>query len=295
MSTVIAIAGDLHCGSTIGLCPATGIELDDGGWYDPSEAQLWLWEEWEKHWKVVQSLARKNTLHLVLNGDLIDGDHHRTSQIASPLTGIHIRTAMESLAVPLGLKPKQIHVVRGTPTHVGRSAESEEGIARALHNQGWPIEQDPDTGMYSSYRRRLDIGDVRLDIAHHGRMGQRANTRRSYSALYAFDVWAENALEMWQEMKRGDVQKAWDEKRPPDLGIRSHNHQYMDSGYDHRGVTRMIACPAFQLATEWVHRIAAENMASIGILVIIISDDGQIEVKPLLSEVSRTTPIKGKQ
>ena len=57
----------------------------------------------------------------------------------------------------------------------------------------------------------------------------------------------------------------------------------------------MIACPAFQLATEWVHRIAAENMASIGILVIIISDDGQIEGKPLLSEVSRTTPIKGKK
>ena len=226
---------------------------------------------------------------------MIDGDHHRTPQIASPLTGIHIRTAMESLAVPLALKPKQVHVVRGTPSHVGRSAESEEGIARALHGQGWPVEQDPDTGMYSSYRRRLDIGSVRLDIAHHGRMGQRANTRRSYSSLYAFDVWAENALDMWQEMKRGNLQKAWDEKRPPDIGIRSHNHQYMDSGYDHRGVTRMIACPAFQLATEWVHRIAAENMASIGILVLVIEDDGSVEVKPLLSNVSRTTPIQGEK
>ena len=164
-----------------------------------------------------------------------------------------------------------------------------------MHGQGWPVEQDPDTGMYSSYRRRLDIGSVRLDIAHHGRMGQRANTRRSYSSLYAFDVWAENALDMWQEMKRGNLQKAWDEKRPPDIGIRSHNHQYMDSGYDHRGVTRMIACPAFQLATEWVHRIAAENMASIGILVLVIEDDGSVEVKPLLSNVSRTTPIQGEK
>ena len=295
MSTVVAVASDLHCGSTIGLCPDTGIELDDGGWYAASDAQKWLWSEWKQHWQTVKALSRKKTLHLVLNGDMIDGDHHRTPQIASPLTGIHIRTAMESLAVPLALKPKQVHVVRGTPSHVGRSAESEEGIARALHGQGWPVEQDPDTGMYSSYRRRLDIGSVRLDIAHHGRMGQRANTRRSYSSLYAFDVWAENALDMWQEMKRGNLQKAWDEKRPPDIGIRSHNHQYMDSGYDHRGVTRMIACPAFQLATEWVHRIAAENMASIGILVLVIEDDGSVEVKPLLSNVSRTTPIQGEK
>ena len=188
MSTVVAVASDLHCGSTIGLCPDTGIELDDGGWYEASDAQKWLWSEWKQHWQTVKALSRKKTLHLVLNGDMIDGDHHRTPQIASPLTGIHIRTAMESLAVPLALKPKQVHVVRGTPSHVGRSAESEEGIARALHGQGWPVEQDPDTGMYSSYRRRLDIGSVRLDIAHHGRMGQRANTRRSYSSLYAFDV-----------------------------------------------------------------------------------------------------------
>ena len=50
MSTVIAIASDLHCGSTIGLCPDTGIELDDGGWYEPSNAQKWLWEEWQNHW-----------------------------------------------------------------------------------------------------------------------------------------------------------------------------------------------------------------------------------------------------
>ena len=55
----------------------------------------------------------------------------------------------------------------------------------------------------------------------------------------------------------------------------------------------MISTPAFQLATEWVHRIAVENMASIGLLVVIISDDGDIEVRPLLSNVSRETPIKG--
>jgi|TARA_R110000824_G_C15033094_1_gene659608 hypothetical protein len=295
MSTVIVVASDLHCGSTLGLCPAEGVELDDGGWYKPSKAQKWLWQEWEKHWKKVEDIVRDRTWHLVLNGDLIDGFHHNSVELATPLTSIQIRMGMASLNKCLYLSPKAsaIHVMRGTPAHVGQSASSEESMARALAKEGWPVVPDPDTGNYSSYKRRLDIGSTRISIHHHSRFGQRAHTRRSLSSLYAFDTWAETAIECLREMKNGDLQKAWDEKRPPDLAIRSHNHQYLDTGYDHRGVTRIVHTPAFQFATEWVHKIATNNLADVGILVIIVEDDGSIEVRPLLSSVSRTTPIKG--
>ena len=97
MAHVVAICGDLHCGSTVGLCPPEGLELDDGGMYDPSDAQEWLWQCWESAWKKAKSIIGRDKFTLVLNGDLIDGDHHRSSQIASPLTGIHARCAMESL------------------------------------------------------------------------------------------------------------------------------------------------------------------------------------------------------
>jgi hypothetical protein len=295
MAHVVAICGDLHCGSTVGLCPPEGLELDDGGMYDPSDAQEWLWGCWEEAWKQAKSIIGRDKFTLVLNGDLIDGDHHRTAQIASPLTGIHARCAMESLRVPLALKPSAIHVVRGTPVHVGRSGEVEEGMARGLKNQLYPVIKDPDTGTFSSYRRRLDVDGIRLDIAHHGRMGQRAHTRGSYSRLYGFDIWAEQALDLINEASMAtdpdELWEIWNRKRVSQIAIRSHNHKFQDSGHDHRGSTRVISMPAFQLATEYVHRIAAESLADIGI-VILVCHEGEVDVRPLLFNPGRSTVIE---
>ena len=291
MPHIIAVCGDLHCGSTVGLCPPEGLELDDGGMYEPSDAQNWLWHCWESAWKTAKKVIGKKKFTLVINGDAIDGDHHRTAQIASPLTGLHVHCALESLRVPLALKPKEVHVIRGTPSHVGRSGDAEEGIARALKGQLWPISKDTDTGTMSSYRRRIDVEGVRLDVAHHGRMGQRAHTVRGYANLYGFDIWAERMLEAYQAMLVSeDPLKEFNERRPPDIAVRSHNHRYMDSGYDHRGVTRVVSMPAWQFATEYVHRIAAESLADIGI-VLLICDEGRIEVMPILFNAERSSVL----
>jgi hypothetical protein len=292
MAHVVAVCGDLHCGSTVGLCPPEGLELDDGGIYNPSEAQEWLWQCWESAWKKAKSVIGRDKFTLVVNGDMIDGDHHRTAQIASPLTGIHARCAIESMRVPLDLKPSAIHVVRGTPAHVGRSGEVEEGLARALKNQLYPVIKDPDTGTFSSYRRRIDVEGVRFDIAHHGRMGQRAHTRGSYSRLYSFDIWAEQALDLVKELRgASDLREVFERKKPADIAVRSHNHKFQDSGYDHRGITRVLSIPAFQLATEYVHRIAAEALADIGI-VLFICNKGEVEVQPILFSPGRATVIE---
>lgn len=292
MAHVVAVCGDLHCGSTVGLCPPEGLELDDGGIYNPSEAQEWLWQCWESAWKQAKSVIGRDKFTLVVNGDMIDGDHHRTAQIASPLTGIHARCAIESMRVPLDLKPSAIHVVRGTPAHVGRSGEVEEGLARALKNQLYPVIKDPDTGTFSSYRRRIDVEGVRFDIAHHGRMGQRAHTRGSYSRLYSFDIWAEQALDLVKELRgASDLREVFERKKPADIAVRSHNHKFQDSGYDHRGITRVLSIPAFQLATEYVHRIAAEALADIGI-VLFICNKGEVEVQPILFSPGRATVIE---
>jgi len=219
-----------------------------------------LWARWEEAWAEVKRVKRaeRADLHLVCNGDLIDGDHHRTSQIASVLTGVHLRCAVDSLRVPLALKPRSVHVLRGTPSHVGRSGEVEEGIARVLKAEGWPVVGDPDNpNTASSYWRRLSFDGVRFDLKHHGRMGQRSHTRGSYIRLYAHDIWAE-------AVKRGDV--------PPDIAIRSHNHIAADSGHDVDCPTRVIATPAFQLATEFVYRIGAERLADIGIVLVLVRD-----------------------
>ena len=267
MSHVVAVCGDLHCGSTVGLCPPEGIELDDGGMYEPSDAQRWLWERWELAWKEAKATIGKRKLTLIVNGDVVDGDHHRTSQIASPLTSLHARCAVESLRVPLALKPKAVNIMRGTPAH----------------------------GTLASYRRRIDVVGGWLDVAHHGRMGQRAHTRGSYSRLYSFDIWAEQALDLITEGNTAEsaeeLYEIWKKKQVAQLAIRSHNHKFQDSGYDHRGITRVISMPAWQLATEYVHRIAAEALADIGI-VLLVCDKGDVEVKPILYSPGRSTVLK---
>ena len=275
MKHIVVCVGDTHCGSTVGLCPPEGLELDDEGLYLPSKAQNWLWNNWEEAWGKVKSVKRKNRkakLHLILNGDLIDGDHHRTTQIATGLTGVHMRCAMESLRVPLALKPNTIHVLRGTPSHVGRAGGSEEGIARALKAASWPVVGDPDTGMKSSYSRVIQVGNTRFDIKHHGRMGRRAHTKGPYMRWFAQDIF-------FNHMMDGDD--------PPDVAIRSHFHQFADSGRIHKIKTRAVALPAWQLATEYVHRVA-ESLADIGLVWFEVDDD-DYDMKTVLYKPDRPT------
>lgn len=286
-TVVIGAFGDTHCGSTIGLCPPTGVELDDGGTYLPSLAQRWIWDCWVAGWQHVANIVERERrianddvdLGIVCNGDATDGNHHGTTQILSPAEGAHIKCAVESFREPIKLKPRWAWMVRGTEAHVGKSAGLEEGIAVAWNDEGAPI-QRCDTGAaktWSWWTLPLEIHDKLIVFDHHGRMGQRAHTRASYVRLYAFDVWAER-------MMRGE--------RAPDLAVRSHHHTYEDSGPQHptRKITRVVQMPAYQLATAFVRRIAAESLADIGLVAIVIRPTGEIEVHPHVTYPSRGEP-----
>ena len=279
MKHIVVCFGDTHCGSTVGLCPPEGIELDDGGLYVPNKAQLWLWHNWEEAWKEVRSVKRKNKkakLHLILNGDLVDGDHHRTTQIATAHEGVHVGCAIESLRVPLALKPDSIHIIRGTSAHVGRAGGLEEGIAKALKDQGWKVVVDPDTGTASSYTRTIKFGSRVFQVKHHGRMGQRAHTKAPYIRWYAQDVFFNHVMD-------GDD--------APDIAIRSHYHQFADSGRIHKVKTRLVALPAWQLATEYVHRVA-ESLADVGLVWFEIDDDDDYNMKKILFKPERPTIVE---
>jgi hypothetical protein len=279
MKHIVVCFGDLHCGSTVGLCPPEGIELDDGGLYMPNKGQEWLWNNWEEAWAKIKSIKRNNReakLHLVCNGDAVDGDHHRTTQIATGHEGVHVSCAMEVLRVPLALKPDSIHIIRGTASHVGRAGGLEEGMAKALRSIGWKVVADPDTGAVSSYHRMVKFGNVRFDIKHHGRMGRRAHTKGPYMRWYAQDIFFNYLMD-------GD--------EAPDLAIRSHFHQFADSGKIHKIKTRLVALPAWQLATEYVHKVA-ESLADIGLVWFEIDDDDSYTMKNVLFKPERPTTLE---
>jgi len=257
MAKVIAVTSDEHCRSTVGLCSPKGVALDDGGRYEASKGQKWLWSCWLSFWEKVDTLQIKHKAETwwVNNGDLTDGDHHGTYQIVSKNSIQEREIVRDVLDVPLSLGPKRLFFVRGTESHVGQGGSSEESIARALSDD-WPVEWQQDPHTASWWHLMMECEGVFLDFTHHGRTGLRPWTHWNATNLLAAQITMER-------VKNGE--------RIPDLAIRSHYHRYSDS-YDAQPV-RVIQTPAYQLATAYVHKRVPESLADVGGIIIVVDGD----------------------
>lgn len=264
MKHIVAVVSDLHCGSTVGLHSDQPTLLDDGAFYHPSPAQLWLWQHWVTYWARVKKVAKGHHLHVVLNGDAVDGNHHGTTQIASNHPGIQ-HTILGNVMdhVWQTVQPHSVVVVRGTEAHVGPSAANEEAFAFGLSQRGFTVPKTSDN-RYSHWHFHGQYGQHLLDFTHHGRLGQRLWTKSNPSNGLAFEIWAEHAMQG---------------KPHPRLAIRSHFHRHADT-FD-AYPTRLIQTPAWQLATAFVHRIAPDTMADIGGL-IIVADGERLDVEKVM-------------
>lgn len=266
MKRALIFLSDIHCGSTIGLM-GKAVQHDDGQWILPSEVQNYLWTQYQRFCLDATELAEGRETHIFLMGDLVDGDHHRTTQIVSNDQGMHVQIAADALLHGiLGIPHSTCHMIRGTPAHVGKAAGLEKSVAARLLREGVDTLVRHEGGSYLHPFLYADFDGTLFDLRHHGRAGQREHTRASYSKLYALDIYLTHHLEG---------------RRPPDFAVRGHLHKYMDSGPDHRGITRAIQLPCFQLHTEFTRRISIETLPDIGGLVILL-DDGRPNVMPLL-------------
>lgn len=258
------LASDTHCGSTVGLCPPEGVRLDDGQEVTPSKPQNWLWWCWEQAHKRAREAAKEagGPLWVVLNGDLVDGDHHGTSQIMSRHPDAQHYIAERTFGLTQDLKPERLFVVRGTEVHTGTSGSAEEGIAKRLG-----AERDPETHLWSRWHLRLMVHGQLLDVQHHGKgLGRLPHTKQNGANSLAWRVW-----QTWAE--RGLA--------PPRLVVRSHLHQWADS-YGANRQTRALFLPSFQLKTAYVHRVAADEIADVGACVVVVEPDGRMDVRPIL-------------
>ena len=271
---LIRVTSDLHAGSTVALCPPK-VTLDDGGEYHASKAQLWLWERWQDFWKRGEQRRRELDAYCIdlFNGDLTEGDHHRTTQILSGNPTAQAAVVNTVLKVPLATKPDGLVFIRGTEAHVGPSAAFEERIALGLKKDGWPVIVDEASGNASHWHWTMEHQGRLLDFAHHGKFGSRPSTKMNTVIALALDIFTEHAMQG---------------RRHPDLAVRSHMHQYGDTG--HIYPTRLIQMMAWQLKTAFVHRISTTGKLSDigGILITVI--DGKIDVEPILYRPDAPTP-----
>ena len=253
---VLANVSDLHVGSTVALCPPEGIGLEDGGRYIPSKAQEWVYERWVSFWEDFWRTSPKWPHVVVMNGEAIDGDHHQTTQIVGSNI-LMMEEAATKLLRPIRERCDYFFVTKGTPAHASPGGRSDERVARELE-----AEKDPDTRQSAFYHLSLMLAGVAFDIAHHvgndGRPWTRGTAIRSEVAIHMNEC-AENRL------------------RPADVLIRGHVHKVTDTGVNFP--TYGIVSPAWQLKTEFVHRISRNRVASVGGLIFVL-ENGQWSPRP---------------
>lgn len=260
---VLAVVSDVHCGSTVAAVPPEGVLLDDGGKYLPSKASLWLWENWCAYWDVVKAHVTEvgGELWNVFNGDLVEGDHHGTTQIVSKNPEPQNYLTHRVFGVAQALQPKHTFIVRGTEAHVGPAGATEEAFARSLK-----AEANPETRKWSWWHLRLTPHGCLMDFQHHPTArGSLPWTGPQMAQRMAFRIWTEHKLR---------------DLPAPKLAIRSHLHVTRDSGDAYP--TRAIITPAWQLKTAHAHKVASDSIADVGGLIVTVMPDSTYTVRTIL-------------
>lgn len=151
-SELVLVISDTHCGSDVGLLPPEVI-LDDGHkiGYGKNKWQKWLWESFESTLEVMLAKIGSSPFTLVLNGDLIEGMHHRSDEVVAAKIMEHLAIARASLGFIVE-SAAQVYVVRGTECH---TRDTETVFAR-------------DFGLEKAHDFiQFEVNGVLIDARHH--------------------------------------------------------------------------------------------------------------------------------
>lgn len=258
----IICVSDLHSGCKLALCPPTGIDLDDGGMYQPSSLQKKLHDMWVEFWLEWVPFATKGEPYaIVVNGDAVEGNHHRASTPISVNPEDQCRIA-EALLKPVVDKAAAFYMIRGTEAHVGISAAAEESLAKRL---GAKPNADSQYCRWDLWKR---IGDGKLiHFLHH--VGTTSSQAYESTAVY------KELTEMYIESAR------WC-RQPPDVVVRSHRHRSISvtipvgTAEGQTSEASVIVTPAWQGKTPFAWKIPGARIATpqFGGICIRWSKDG---------------------
>lgn len=265
MTTVLAVVSDTHCGGTTGLCPPI-YELYDRGHQRATEVQRWLWRCWVDYWRRVDALAEKfkADIWVVLNGDLVEGWHHNTTQIVSLRPDDMKNIAVTSLE-PYVRKASRVFVTKGTEAHVGAGGLWDDIIAEDLGAIRGP-------GSPAWYWLQMNVEGARFAFAHHGKGGGREHTRGGGARALASDL----SAYYWRNY-RGNPP-------PPEYAVFGHIHGFSDSGIADFDV-RVLTSGCWQLSTGHGSRIRPGRQPEIGGLVFVCRDGQVVNGDPVLRYV----------
>lgn len=269
MTTVLAIVGDIHAGRSTALCPPI-YELTGRGHTPATVAQRWLWRCWVDYWRRVQAtvVEHKAALWVVLNGDLVEGVHHNTTQVVSLRVDDMMHIAVQCIE-PYVRDAQQLFVTKGTESHVGADGLWDDLIADDLGAQ-------PDDANHSPawHWLSLQIEQTHWAFAHHGKAGGREHMKGTGVRGMAADLTMRYARYHW---------------RLPQHAVFGHVHKFEDSGDNYPVRVRTHGC--WQLSTSYGQRIRPGLPPEIGGLCYVIHGDHVMTADPVISYIPEETPV----
>lgn len=237
---MVVIVSDLHCGSTVGLLPPDFVTLE-GNEIQQNAVQRWLWECWTdatERW--LPSIVGSDPFALVVLGDAVEGDHHRTTQIISKDMIDHRNAAVECLS-PMAKRAAATFVVEGTECHVGNVEHTLAGKLKAV--------PDPDTGKPAWERLDLTVAGTRSIFQHHITVAI-----RSYLEASGLGIALGN--EQLEAAKNGE--------QPPKCLFSAHRHRYGEFR-DASGLC--VVSPPWQVKTRHGMKVVPSARTRPGLVV----------------------------
>lgn len=267
--TLITVLSDLHSGGSTALFPNKIWWFDAERNHTPSAKQVEMFQHFDKCAGYARANSRGKRHIVIHNGDALDGVHHNTIQLVTPVLDEQVKIHKDLMHYFLkksrfdGRKGDRLYYTKGTESH---TTEKEKGIAEDLNAQ-----QD-ENGEYIFDFLELEVNGRLLWVLHHGKSRGRGPNEG-------------NALRNWLRDLYFDCRKA--EIRPPDVVLTGHTHTptynvYVISHGKGYHMIHGLVCPSFQSKTRFAYKVAPTERNEIGCVFLEIRADGEIRLPVIL-------------
>ena len=233
-----------------------------------------MWAIFEDFRDWVSKVTKGEPWDLVMNGDALDGVHHGSVTQVSHNLEDQQRLAIAALSPLVGdckASGGAYYHVRGTEAHVGKSAQEEERLAKALG----AIPNDEAQHARWELWKRIGPGKGHLvhAIHHIGSTGSQA---------YESTAVHKEMVECFVEAGR------WGDE-PPQVIVRSHRHRAFETRIavaDGYGIA--VVTPAWQLRTPFSYKIPGARVSQPQIGgVLIRSGDEELHSRMFVRRIGR--------